>query len=66
MFKKRKNKEIENIKRYKVKYNRGLTTYQANKRESEGYLNVNNVETSRTYQEIIIKYLFSFFNITML
>ena len=65
MFKKRKNKEIENIKRYKVKYNRGLTTYQANKRESEGYLNVNNVETSRTYQEIIIKNLFSFFNILL-
>ena len=48
----RRKKENTVPKRYKPKFNRGLTLYQANKRESEGYINKKSVKTSKSYKEI--------------
>ncbi len=61
----RRKKEITVPKRYKPKFNRGLTLYQANKRESEGYINKKSVKTSKSYKEIFRDNLVSFFNILL-
>lgn len=65
-MRKRRKIETKNIRRYKAKYNRGLTLYQVNKRESEGLINKSSVKTSRTYKEILTKNLVSFFNILLI
>ena len=64
---KSKNKKItkKEIKRYYPKYNRGLTLYQVNKRESEELINDSKIKTNRSYWEIIYTNLFTFFNILL-
>ncbi len=60
-----KEKEIE-IKRYQTKFNEGLSTYQIDDRFSQGLLNKTKIKISGTYFKIIVKNIFTFFNILLI
>jgi cation-transporting ATPase E len=63
---KKKTVEVGKADRYIPKYNRGLSLYQVNKRESQGLINESKVHTNRSYWEIVLKNLFTFFNILLI
>lgn len=62
----KKNKNSEEIKRYEPSYKEGLTSYQVEKRKQEGLTNKNKVKIGGTYLRIIIKNVFTFFNILLI
>ena len=59
------NQKPQEIKRIYSKSDRGLSTYQVNLRESQGLTNKVEVKVNRTYLDIIIKNVFTFFNILL-
>lgn len=70
MFKKRKdintNNPIEGVKRFLSRSDFGLSTYQVNYRNSQNLTNSTTVKVNRTYLDIIIKNVFTFFNILLI
>ena len=62
----KKKKKVEEIKRVNAKYNRGLSTYQVNKRISMDLVNQTKIKVSATYLKIIVKNVFTFFNILLI
>ena len=54
-----------NVKRILSRSDFGLSIYQVNLRNSQGLNNKSNVKVNRSYLDIIIKNLFTFFNILL-
>lgn len=63
--KKQTNKEIE-VKRYNPDYDKGLTKQEVLDRVSAGFINKAKVKTNRNYFQIIVKNVFTFFNILLI
>ena len=60
----KKNKiNKQQIQRFPTRTDKGLTNYQANLREAQGYSNATEIKVSRTYLDIFIKNFITFFNI---
>ncbi len=49
--------------RYEPEYSKGLTAFQVEKREADGYVNVSKTKTGKSYAHIFISNLFTFFNL---
>lgn len=63
----KKNKiNKQQIQRFPTRTDKGLTNYQANLREAQGYSNATEIKVSRTYLDIFIKNFITFFNILLL
>lgn len=60
-----KNKKVQ-IDRFYPRFDKGLSNYQVNLRESQGLSNKVEVKVNRTYLDIIIKNVFTFFNILLI
>ena len=64
----RKRKRIINTdysfaERYDAEYNKGLTSFQVEKREADGFINLNKSKTGKSYAHIFVSNLFTFFNL---
>ncbi|MCI8413385.1 MAG: HAD-IC family P-type ATPase [Clostridia bacterium] len=49
--------------RYEPEYTKGLTSFQVEKREADGYINVTKSRTGKSYGRIFISNIFTFFNL---
>lgn len=65
-MKKNVNKNNKEIIRYYPKFNEGLTSEEVNSRINDNLINKEKVKTSKTYLSIIIKNVFTFFNILLI
>lgn len=62
----KKVKEQKPITRYNPKPDMGLTSSQVKKRTEENLVNVSNIKTSKSVGSILLKNIFTFFNMTCL
>ena len=64
MKKSKKTKVDQNITRFKPKPEEGLNEKQVNKRIEEHLVNVSNIKTTKSIGNILMKNIFTFFNLT--
>lgn len=60
------SKKQDIVERFNPRPDNGLTTYQVNYRTYQGLINKSEVKVNRTYFDIIVKNVFTFFNILLL
>ena len=57
------NTDYSLAERYEPDYSRGLTAFQVEKREADGFINLNKNKTGKSYAHIFVSNLFTFFNL---
>ena len=65
-MKKKERTPIENIERYNPDFNQGLSEEQVNYMREHGHTNESTNPTNKTYTQIIIGNVFTFFNVLMI
>lgn len=57
------NTDYSTAERYEPEYNRGLTSFQVEKREADGFVNQTRGKTGKSYGRIFFSNIFTFFNL---
>ncbi len=57
------NTDYSAAERYESDYTRGLTAFQVEKREADGFVNVTRRKTGKSYGRILFSNIFTFFNL---
>ena len=65
-MKKKERTPIENIERYNPDFNQGLSEEQVNYMREHGHTNESTNPTNKTYTQIILGNVFTFFNVLMI